>query len=634
MRPHLALLALPFLALPAFAQSTVLPETVISASQYPMESSRVGAAATVLSGEDLRGKGIATVADALRTVAGLAVVGSGTRASVTNVFMRGADPRNTLVLIDGIEVNQLGFPGFDFADMPVDDIERIEVIRGPQSGIYGANANAGVISIITRSGKGEKPKVEGKLEGGSFGTLAGSVSARGSSGPFYGAATVSDYTSRGYNIARTGPERDGSRALVATAKSGVDVNEYLNIEGVLRYTDRFTKTDSQDFNFPPGPTYGLIVDGPGSYAYQSLATRLGATLKLFDGRWVQSAAIKHFDEKARAIDAFLGPFGNDGTRTTLEYKSTVLFDTNLLGGERHTFTTLVENRREDYTQVGNPRDFRKERTGLAGEYVVDLPSHTTVSGALRHDWNKGFVDVLSWRVALSQRIPQWGTRIHATWGKGITEPDVFQLFGSTFNLPNPALHLEQSIGWDAGVEQKWLGGLLVTDVTYFSTRFTGKIDLIFDPVAGGLIYVNGTGVALRRGVETSATANLADWWSVTATYTHLFARDSLGNPEVRRPANAAAIETTFRYLDNRAKATFGVVYNGVRKDFFFQPAATLLVDLPGVVVARAYLSYDVTPMATLYLRAENVFDARYEEIFSYRAPPLAVYAGLKVKLGD
>lgn len=634
MRPHLAILAIPFLALPAFAQSTVLPETVIFANQYPMESSRVGAAATVLSGDELRGKGIATVADALRSVAGLSVIQSGTRGSLTNVFMRGADPRNTLVLIDGIEVNQLGFPGFDFADLPVDDIERIEVIRGPQSGIYGANANAGVISIVTRSGKGAKARVEGKLESGSFGTVAGSVNARGSSGPLYGSVSLSDYTSRGYNIARDGAERDGSRALVASAKAGVDVNEYLNIEGVLRYTDRFAKSDPQDFNFPPGPTYGLIVDGPGSTAYKSLASRLGATLTLLDGHWIQSAAIKRFDEKTRAIDAFLGSFGADGNRTTLEYKSTVLFDTKLLGGERHTFTTLVDNRREDYTQVGNPQDFRKERTGLAGEYVLDLPSATTLSGALRHDWNKDFVDVLSWRVALSQRLPPWGTRIHATWGKGITEPDVFQLFGSTFNLPNPALHLEQSIGWDAGVEQKWLGGLIITDLTYFSTRFTGKIDLVFDPMAGGLIYVNGAGIAVRRGVETSATANFTDWWSVTATYTHLLARDSLGNPEIRRPTNSAALETTFRYLDNRAKATFGVVYNSVRKDFFFQPAATLIVDLPGVMVARAYLSYDVTPQATLYLRAENMFDARYEEIFSYRAPPLAVYAGLKVKLGE
>ena len=645
MRPQLALLALPFLALPAFAQSTVLPETVISANQYPMESSRVGAAATVISGEELRGKGIATVADALRSVAGVSVIQSGTRGSLTNVFMRGADPRNLLVLIDGIEVNQLGFPGFDFADLPVDDIERIEVIRGPQSGIYGANANAGVISIVTRSGKGSKPKLEGKLEAGSFGTVAASVNARGSAGPVYGSVSLSDYQSRGYNIARDGSERDGSRALVATAKGGVDVNPYLNIEGVLRYTDRLAKSDAQDFNciFDPitftcpaanPATYGLIVDTPGQTAYKSLASRLAATLTLLDGHWIQSAAIKRFDEKTRAVDAFLGPFGADGNRTTLEYKSTVLFDTNLLGGERHTFTTLVDNRREDYAQVGNPQDFRKERTGLAGEYVIDLPSYTTVSSALRHDWNKGFIDVLSWRLALSQRLPQWGTRIHTTWGKGITEPDVFQLFGSTFNLPNPSLHLEQSIGWDAGVEQKWLGGMLVTDVTYFSTRFTGKIDLVFDPVAGGLIYVNGTGVAVRRGVETSATANLAAWWSVTATYTHLLARDSLGNPEIRRPANSAAIETTFRYFDNRAKATFGVVYNGVRKDFFFQPTATLLVDLPGVVVARAYLSYDVTPQATVYVRAENMFGARYEEIYSYRAPPLAVYAGLKVKLGE
>jgi vitamin B12 transporter len=312
----------------------------------------------------------------------------------------------------------------------------------------------------------------------------------------------------------------------------------------------------------------------------------------------------------------------------------VLYDTNLFGGERHTATVLLENRREEYTQVGNPQDFIKERRGLAGEYVLDLPTNTTVSSALRQDWNKGFTDVMTWRLALSQRLPQSATRIHASAGKGITDPDVFQLFGSTFNLPNPALRLEQSVGWDAGIEQKWFDGRLVTDVTYFSTRFTDKIDLIFDPGLGGLIYVNGTGIALRRGVEIATTANLTDWWSVAATYTHLFARDSMGNPEIRRPANSASVETTVRFADNRAKATVGVVYNSVRKDFYFQPAGNLLVDLPGVVVARAYLSYDVTALATAFVRVENMFDARYEEIFSYRAPPFAAYAGLKVKLGE
>src|SRR5690606_29489108 len=134
---------------------------------------------------------------------GVSFAQSGTRGSLTSVFLRGADPRNLLIQIDGIEVNQLGFPGFDFADLPVDDIERIEVIRGPQSGIYGANANAGVISIITRSGRAlAGPRFEGRVEGGMQNTLGGSASLRRASGPLYGALTATGYRSDGHNIAR------------------------------------------------------------------------------------------------------------------------------------------------------------------------------------------------------------------------------------------------------------------------------------------------------------------------------------------------------------------------------------------------------------------------------------------------
>ncbi len=615
-------------------QERVLPEIVISASQYPQESDRVGASATVLSGEKLRERGVQSVADALRTVPGLSVTQAGSRGSLTSVFIRGADPRNLLVLIDGIEVNQLGFPGFDFADLPVDDIEKIEVIRGPQSGIYGANANSGVISIITRSGKGlANPKFDGKIEAGSRGTLSGSANVRGAAGPFYGSLSVSDYATPGYNISHIGSEPDGSRAFNLSAKGGIDFNEYFNVEGVLRSTQRFTMSDPQDFNFPPGPTFGLVIDGPGQTAYKSLASRLGATLKLFDGHWIQSAAVKTFDEKTRAIDAFLGAFGADGTRTTLEYKSTFLFDTNLLGGERHTASVLVDDRRENYVQSGNSQQFIKERVGLAGEYVLDLPTATTLSGALRHDWNSALADVTTWRLALSQRIPATLTRIHSSWGKGITDPDVFQLFGSSFNLPNPGLVPEQSISWDAGLEQKWFDGRIVTDVTYFSTAYTNKVDLIFDPGLGGLIYVNGAGIAKRRGLETSASVNLFDWWSLMASYTYTDARDSFGNPEIRRPAHSGALETTFRSADKRAKATIGVAYNSVRKDFFFQPAFTAIVNLPGATVVRAMLSYDLTPNTTAFVRAENIFNAHYEEILSYRAPPYAIYAGLKVRLG-
>jgi len=327
-------------------------------------------------------------------------------------------------------------------------------------------------------------------------------------------------------------------------------------------------------------------------------------------------------------------FGANGTRRTFDYKSTVFARTDLFGGEKHTMSVLVDNRREEYDQLVPASTYRKERTGLAGEYMLDLPTHTSLSAAGRYDWNSGFTNVLTWRFALSQRFPSTNTRIHASTGKGVTDPNVFELFGSTFNLPNPQLKPEQTIGWDAGVQQSWLAGRIVTDVTYFSTDFTNKIEFTFDPITFMGLYVNGPGTATRQGVEVSGTFVLLDWLTLRATYTYTDAKDSAGSQEIRRPPHSGSIDATALFADGRARASVGAAFNGVRKDFFFQPAGTQIVDLPSVVVARASLSYAVTPNATVYVRAENVFNQQYEELFSYRAPGTTVFAGLKLRTGD
>ena len=613
------------------AQSGAIPEIVVFATQHPLEASKVGAAFTVISGAQLREKKIPTVVDALRTVPGVAVSQSGGRGALTEVRIRGAEANHLMVLIDGIEVDELGDGGFDFADLPVDDVERIEVIRGPMSGIYGANAHAGVISIVTLSGRGlARPMFDAKIEGGSRNSLSGSVNARGSAGPFYGSVTVTDYYTRGYNISRFGGERDASRGFTFTAKGGVDFNEYLNVEAVIRHSDRRAQTDPQDFLFG-SPTYGFVIDGNAASAYENTAGRVGATLTLLDGHWIQSVNYKRFNERTSGFMDNALVFGADGERTNADYKSTFLFDTRIAGGEHHSLTILADRRRQEYVQFFDTTRYVKERDGLAAEYVLDLASHTTLSAAVRKDWNSAFADVVTWRYALSQRLPATGTRLHASTGKGVTEPNVFELFGSLFNLPNPNLTPEQSTGWDAGVEQSFLNGRIVTDITYFSTDFRDKIELTFDALAGGFLYVNGDGTARRRGVEMSATFTMLDWLSVVASYTYTDAKDSFGDPEIRRPPHSGAVEATARFWDNRARASVGFVYNGTRKDFFFTPIGTTIADLPGATIVRASLSYDITPWATAYVRAENLFDTRYEEIFSYRAPPFAAYAGLRVR---
>jgi vitamin B12 transporter len=208
---------------------------------------------------------------------------------------------------------------------------------------------------------------------------------------------------------------------------------------------------------------------------------------------------------------------------------------------------------------------------------------------------------------------------------------VFELFGSPFNLGNPNLLPEQSIGWDAGIEQAFFGDRFVTDVTYFASDFTNKIELTFDPVLNNFIYQNGIGKATRRGVEATGTLRIFDWLTTTASYTYTDAHDSLGNEEVRRQPHAASIEATARFLDNKAKLTLGVNYNGKRQDFIFTPDGVTQGYLPGATILRGQFSYDVTPYATWFVRAQNIVNVQYEEVYSYRAPGFAAFAGLKLR---
>jgi vitamin B12 transporter len=468
-----------------------------------------------------------------------------------------------------------------------------------------------------------------------LGTYSGGFNFRNAVGPVYGSVTASGYETNGFNISRFGAERDASRAFIGTGKFGIDSNEYLNLEAVVRYANRSADGDLQDFS-GGSPTYGLLLDGNQRTDHEGLAARVGATLKLFDERWIQSLNAKFYDETLSAFTNGAMSSRLGGTRTSFDYKSTSIFDTNFAGGERHTVSLLADHRREDYSAsflAGSK--FEKSRLGLAGEYVLDLPTHTTLSGALRHDWNDPFENVMTWRLALSQRLPAANSRIHASIGKGITDPDHTETLGfpGFFILPNPNLMPEASVGWDVGFEQSFWDRRLVTDITYFNTVFTDKIQATF--IGGDTLYVNAAGEAKRHGVEVTTTLNPTDYFSIAASYTYTHARNSLDVPELRRPAHSGSIEATLKSNDGRGRATLGATYNSERRDTRFNdfPTPNTIAFLPATTVLWANISYDLSPSSTVFLRAENLLNRRYEEIFSYRAQPFAVFAGLRVKLG-
>jgi vitamin B12 transporter len=630
----------------AQAQPVEIPRIVIYANQAPTEASKIGAAATVITGEELREKGFTTVADALRTVPGVAVSQSGGRGSYTQVRIRGAESNHLQVLIDGVPVNSISIGDFNFADFAIEDVERIEVIRGPQSGLYGANAHAGVISLVTKSGRGlAKPEASVRFEGGSMNTVAGGASARGSNGPFYGAVTVDHNNTSGYNVSRFGNERDGSHATTLTGKFGADLFPNFNVEAAVRYAQRHAQLDAQPFF---GPFEGLAADQEFDFnQFRAFNGRVAATWSLFDGAFVQRFGASRYEEKRYDDDVVFGYFNSDGHRDNFDYKATLKHYTQLFGGETHTLSFLADRQKEFLTldsasltgPFGDPaaaafwaRGAERTRNGLAGEYGLDLPFGLTLTSALRHDDNSGFADVTTWRETIAQRFPSAGTRLHASIGTGVTNPTFTEQYGFFVGsfIGNPALRPERSLGWDAGVEQAFFDRRLVVDATYFASEFEDKIIMV--PAGGGFLstVVNDEGTSPRHGVEISAKATLTDWLALSGTYTYTIAKLADGTPEIRRPKHAASGSATINLPDRRTRMTVNVVYNGSMPDTWFRFPLTP-VTLDAYTTVGGILSYDLTPTTTAYVRAENIFDSPYEEVFSYRAQGFAAYAGLRVQ---
>lgn len=626
----------------ANAQTTLLPELlVVSPSLVPIEASKTGSSVTVMTGEEIRSSGFSQLSDVMRTFPGMHVSQSGARGSLTQFRVRGTEANHLLVMIDGVPANAVGDGEYNFADIPMDDIERVELLRGPQSGLYGANAHSGVLTIVTKSGRGlSKPEFNARFEVGTQKSAEAAATFRGAVGPVYGAITATSATTNGFNIARDGFETDGAKRTAVTAKAGIDLTPYLNVEGFLRHSQRKADFDPQDPNFL---NTGLVEDAPGySTKVQETLARVEGTLKLFDDRWIQSAKWTGSRLNLVALENFGQSSASLGTAETVSYRSALLLDSMFAGGETHRITALIEHRREQFAfdsiflfgpDLDAARNGRTRRsTGVAGEYVLDLlATGTTVSAAVRQDFNEPFEDELTWRFSLSQKVAPIGGRLHASVGRAVTNPSFIEQYGfltSSF-VPNPQLVPESSIGWDAGWEQTFWNRRVIVDVTYFNSRLEHEIVLVSLPSFRSSTR-NLDGTSTRQGVETTAKFRPFDWLTLAGTYTYTDARDDQGVQEIRRPRHAASGSATATFLEGRGKATVNVVYNGKMPDtiFTFPSSAT---SLNAYTLVGGQISYDMTPWSTIYLRGENVFNQRYEEVYSFRSPGAGVYAGVKVR---
>jgi vitamin B12 transporter len=618
--------------------ATGAPSPQAAASGSGVEAEKLGTAVTVVTGDELQRQQVRHAADALRSLPGVAVGRTGGFAGETQIRIRGAEANHTLVLIDGVVANQPNTGEFDFALLPAEQIERIEVVRGPHSGLYGSGAIGGVINIVTKSGKGP-PTASVWSEVGSFKTVEGGVSASGGTDKAHALVSYSVRQANGFNLASEGSETDAFQRRSFLFKGGLKPTEAFALDFVLRNSEKRGDRDDERFIGSGLTTQG---DSFSHFATSYWLAGVEGKLETFGGALTHKIKLNHtqavLEDTLQPLDLSFSSYArNDNKRSNFAYSSTLRFDTPAIAGAaRHFLTGLVDQESESFTPVtGTNVDHERQRLAFAGEYRGEFADRMFITGNVRHDSNDTFEDFTTWRAGASLKLKEWGLRPHASVGTGVRLPTMVEQFGQFANFTsNPNLKPEESFGWDAGIEATFGNGQASLDVTYFDTDLENQITTVFLP--GFITTVdNLPGRSRRSGIEVAGRWRPWPFLTLGAAYTWLDAHDSAKLPEIRRPEHSGRFDIAYAFGDGRGTATLAAIYNGQAHDIAFElPFFTQTrVVLGDYWLLTAAASWKLKPGVELFGRVENLLDEKYQEVFGFNTPGIAAYGGVRITFG-
>ena len=617
---------------------TTLETVVVRAAREPITAGLSGNSVTVLDGNMLAKRQTAALSEILRTVPGVAVSRSGVFGAQTQVRMRGAEANHTLVFIDGVRANDPAQNGeFNFAHLLNADIETVEVIRGPQSALWGSDALAGVIDVRTRRG-GDGLAGGVYAEGGENSWQNFGANARYGSDSFRTAVSITSLETDGDNISRQGGEDDGYDNTTVNGNLDWQLTDNLAIAGNLRYVDASNDFDNVDFST------GLPADSNSKTDVEQLYGRLAFTLDTLDGRWRHQASVSltDTDNDNRSENAF-APSGFDQTSSDAEVL-VYTFQTSFDIADGHTLTGAFERWEEDFEQrgaaspFGDPnRDEDIDTNSFVGEYRGQLTPDLTVLASVRNDDNSDFDDKTTGRVSAAWQLAGGATTLRGAYGTGIKNPTFTERFGFFTNfVGNPDLKPEESKGWEIGVDQRLLGDRMQLSATWFDEELEDEINgFFFDPGIGDFTAVNEDGKSEREGLELSGRWLIGSGLSLYAAYTWLDASEDDGSDEIRRAEHIASANINWDFLGGRGNLNLQVDYNGEQDDFFFPPVPPFQerVELDSFTLVTIAGSYRVLDNLELYARVENATDEDYEEIYGFVAPGRTAIAGVRYNFG-
>lgn len=607
------------ISMPAFAQDTIqLDKLVVSGGMAPILSESYGRAHTVITSEELEQRGITTIQDALRTVPGVSVNGSGD--SYTQIRIRGSEANHTLMLIDGVPV-KAGDGEYILTGLGTAGVSRIEVLRGPQSVLYGADASAGVINILTDRGR-MGTELKGNVEVGNGYTASAHGSHRVEQGGL--SVNVSKSHDRGHDQSGDGGEADAIDRASVYVTGDWALTEQLKAGFSVRHSREHYDYDNTNSRARTAAEY--VVDADNKYSVRrEFGGEAWLALDSFDGRLSQR--LSYF--KSMFSQSYDGAATTRAESDQIGYRATVGLDGSVKDGKHRL--SIAADRRVDSND--SAPEYERRRHSLAAEYQGTYFDALDLQAGVRHDWNNRFENAWSWSVGASWRVQNTPLRLHASAGEGIVNPSYLELYGNPAwgMAGNPDLMAERNRGFDIGAELTLWQDRATIDVTWFKEAITDEITYAYGAGPGGQsIYVNQSGRSPRHGFEVSSLVQPLDNLDFRLAYTWLMARDPDRTVEVRRPRHEGTLAVTWRPLDSTTLTTdIRHVAGNYDSRYFGTPGKA---KMPSYTVVNLIGRYALTDNIDLTARAVNLFDKQYEDVWGYAKRGRTVYFGISARL--
>jgi vitamin B12 transporter len=623
---------------------------LLQTTKIAIPSNQTGSAASVITRQQIQQMQPFSLTEVLRQVPGVDVVQNGYLGGTSSIFIRGMNAGHTLVLVNGVRLNDPIAPDrtFSYLDqISPDSVERIEVLRGPQSTLYGSDSMGGVVNIITRQGEPGKPTLYAKLTAGSQGTLQQDIAlgsqyrdklksflhvtrqdVRGIS------AASNRYGITSFGTAYNNAERDGYHNTTITARTEYTPTQNLSLDVATLFTR--ARFDLDSFG-------GYRGDDPNfTGANRTFTLNGGSRLQLFEGRYEQVTRLAYSDIRR---ENFNEPDVLNSGKSHDRYRGKLLnfdFQNNFYLHRTNTLTAGLNvqhewgdsyfrslsifgpfNSEAQLRSATNTAFYVQDRISLWDRWFTTL--------GYRMDHHNRFGNHHNFRADSIYTVKQTGTRLKGSFGTGFKAPTLSQLYGA-FGA-NPNLRPETSTGWDVGIEQPLIENKIQVGATVFQNQVRNLID--FRSQGFATFYTN-VEQARMQGIETYIASQPFQCLQIRSTYTYTDTKDlgpstTQGDPLLRRPRNKASLNINYQPV-KRLNVNLDITHTGQRSDLDFFSFPAQEVKLKAFTLINLAVTLALSDHVSLYGRVVNFLDTPYETVKGYGNPRISAYGGLKMAL--